>query len=146
MEVYTIGFTKRSAESFFATLKSHGIRRLIDVRLNNVSQLAGFSKRDDLAYFLREICGAAYEHQPLLAPTQEMLDGFKRDKKLTWGEYEDRFMALMSSREIENNLQRPSFEGPTVLLCSEYKPDRCHRRLVLDYLRSHWGDITATHL
>jgi len=74
MEIYTIGFTKRTAAEFFGALKRAGIKRLLDVRLNNVFQLAGFTKRDDLPFFLKEICGAKYVHQPLLAPTQEMLD------------------------------------------------------------------------
>jgi uncharacterized protein (DUF488 family) len=96
VEVYTIGFTQKSAAQFFDTLKRVGIKRLLDVRLNNVSQLAGFSKRDDLAYFLREICGADYVHEPRLAPTQEMLDAYKKQKG-DWADYEPRFLALMLS-------------------------------------------------
>src|SRR6266545_4267108 len=87
MEIYSIGFTQKSADQFFELLKSHGIRRLIDVRLNNISQLAGFSKRDDLAYFLRELVGAEYRHEPMLAPTQELLDAYKKQKG-SWSEYE----------------------------------------------------------
>ena len=145
MEVYTIGFTKRSASGFFGTLKDAGIMRLVDVRLNNSSQLAGFTKRDDLPYFLREICGAEYLHEPLLAPTQEMLDAYKKSKG-SWQEYERRFMALMAERAIEQRVSRALFAVPTVLLCSEATAEHCHRRLVCEYLQAHWGDVTAIHL
>lgn len=145
MEVYSIGFTKKTAEQFFGTLRKERIRRLLDVRLNNVSQLAGFTKRDDLRYFLREICSAEYMHQPLLAPTQEMLDDYKK-RKGTWQDYERRFLALMSERKIEDQLDRSIFAVPTVLLCSELKADRCHRRLVFEYLAEKWGSMTIRHL
>lgn len=145
MEVYSIGFTKKTAEQFFGALKKAGIRSLLDVRLNNISQLAGFAKRDDLRYFLREICGADYTHEPLLAPTQEMLDDYKK-RKGTWQEYEQKFLALMSDRQIEDKINRSIFALPTVLLCSELKPDNCHRRLVLEYLAKKWGDLTIRHL
>ncbi|HTZ75854.1 MAG TPA: DUF488 domain-containing protein [Candidatus Aquilonibacter sp.] len=145
MEVYSIGFTKKTAEQFFGTLKNEGIRRLLDVRLNNISQLAGFAKRDDLRYFLREICSADYIHQPLLAPTQDMLDDYKK-RRGTWQDYERRFLALMSERKIEEQLDPSVFAAPTVLLCSELKADHCHRRLVLEYLAAKWGNITTRHL
>jgi uncharacterized protein (DUF488 family) len=145
MEIYSIGFTQKTAEQFFTRIKSASIRLLLDVRLNNVSQLAGFAKRGDLAYFLREICGADYLHEPMLAPTQEMLDDY-RGKAASWEEYERRFLALMAERQIERNLDRAIFERPAVLLCSEATADRCHRRLVLEYLREKWGDVAITHL
>jgi uncharacterized protein (DUF488 family) len=145
MEVYSIGFTKKSAEQFFGILKREGIRCLLDVRLNNISQLAGFAKRDDLRYFLQEICGAAYIHQPMLAPTQQMLDDYKK-RKGTWQDYETRFIALMAERRIEEKLDRSMFATTTVLLCSELKPDHCHRRLVLEYLAAKWENLTVRHL
>lgn len=145
MEVYTIGFTKRSARDFFGALKRAGIRRLLDVRLNNTSQLAGYSKRDDLAYFVPEILGAEYVHEPLLAPTQELLDGYRKAKG-SWEAYEQRFLELMADREVEGKLDRALFAGPTALLCSEATAERCHRRLVLEHLQSTWGDIEAVHL
>ncbi len=145
MEVFTIGFTKKSAEEFFGLLKRHGIKRLVDVRLNNVSQLAGFTKREDLQFFLREICGAEYRHEPLLAPTQDMLDTYKK-RKGSWLEYEGRFLDLMASRKIEERIDRSLFAVPTVLLCSEPTPGNCHRRLVVEYLQSKWGDLQAKHL
>lgn len=145
MEIYSIGFTKKTAEQFFSLLKGAGIRRLLDVRLNNVSQLAGFSKREDLRYFLKQICGAEYVHEPMLAPTQEMLDDYKK-KKGAWEEYERGFLALMSERRIEENLDKSMFASPTVLLCSEPTPEHCHRRLVLEYLQKYWPDLTIRHL
>ena len=145
MEIYTTGFTKKTAEQFFDALRRVGIRRLIDIRLNNSSQLAGFSKRDDLAYFLRVICDAAYQHEPLLAPTQAMLDEYRKEKT-GWELYERRFLALMRERRIEAQIARSLFATPTVLLCSEATPEHCHRRLVAEYLRDHWGNVTINHL
>lgn len=145
MEIYTTGFTQKSAAQFFESLKRHGIQRLLDVRLNNSSQLAGFSKKDDLAYFLREICQAEYLHEPLLAPTQELLDDFKK-RKGSWADYEQRFTALMVERKIEEAISRDLFRVPTVLLCSEPTAEHCHRRLVAEYLHAKWGDINIVHL
>lgn len=146
MEIFTIGFTRTTAEDFFDRLKSHGIERLLDVRLNNRSQLAGFAKRGDLAYFLRELVGADYEQAPMLAPTQDILDDFKKRKEMPWEEYEDRFLALMREREIEDRLRPGEFSRRTVLLCSEDTPEHCHRRLVAEYLREHWKDVEIIHL
>ena len=145
VQLYTIGFTRTSAEAFFTRLIQAGVERVLDVRLNNVSQLAGFSKRDDLAYFLREIVDAEYRHEPLLAPTQDMLDSLKK-RRGAWHEYEERFMRLMAERRVEDQLERAMFAEPTVLLCSEPTPERCHRRLVVEYLDSRWGDVRAVHL
>ena len=121
MEIYSIGFTKKSARQFFDLLNGAGIRRLLDVRLNNVSQLAGFTKKDDLAFFLRQICDAEYRHEPMLAPTQELLDAYKKQRG-DWATYEQSFLELMREREIEANLDRSIFDVPTVLLCSERRP------------------------
>jgi len=145
MEIYTIGFTQKSARQFFELLNSHGIGRLLDVRLSNVSQLAGFSKRDDLAYFLRELVGAEYLHEPILAPTQELLDAYKKQKG-SWSDYERDFNELMAERQIETRISPNLFAVPTVLLCSEATPEFCHRRLVIEYLDEHWGDVRAVHL
>ena len=144
MKVFTIGFTKKSARRFFDLLKSSGAKRIVDVRLNNVSQLAGFAKKDDLEYFLKEICGMGYTHLPELAPTQDMLDEYKKLKG-DWTAYERRFLALMKERHIESTVPKEVIaEG--CLLCSEDKPHHCHRRLVAEYLQRHWGDVTVTHL
>jgi uncharacterized protein (DUF488 family) len=145
MEIYTIGFTKKTAAQFFESLKLASIEQLLDVRLNNVSQLAGFSKRDDLAYFLKQICGSEYKHEPLLAPTQAMLDGYKKSKG-SWIDYERDFLSLMASREIEKKISKHLFDRRTVLLCSEDTAAHCHRRLVVEYLDSKWGNVQAKHL
>jgi uncharacterized protein (DUF488 family) len=145
MEIYSIGFTQKSASEFFGTLKVHGIERLLDVRLNNTSQLAAFAKQADLAYFLREICGAVYDHEPLLAPTKDILDAFKKHKG-SWEIYETAFLALMQSRSIESALDREKFARKTVLLCSEATAEHCHRRLVLEYLQKHWEGVEIHHL
>ena len=145
MEVYSIGFTKKTAEQFFGILGKAGIRRLLDVRLKNASQLAGFSKREDLEYFLREICAAEYIHEPQLAPTEEMLAGYKKNKG-SWDDYERKFLALMADRKVEEKLNRAIFDVPTVLLCSEPKAVHCHRRLVLEYLQDKWSNLTIHHL
>lgn len=144
MNVFSIGFTEKSAEKFFSLIKRSGTKRVVDVRLNNISQLAGFSKRDDLAYFLKEICAVEYVHIPDLAPTKEILDPYKKGG-MSWQEYEDRFVNLMISRNIERIDKELISEG--CLLCSEHKPHHCHRRLVIEYLNQHWGsNFTVKHL
>jgi uncharacterized protein (DUF488 family) len=146
VEIYTIGFTKKTAAEFFGALRKSRIEQLLDVRLNNISQLAGFTKRDDLSFFVQELCHGIYHHEPLLAPTQPILDSYK--KKLgTWAEYEESFLRLMADRQIEERLD-PGLFAPrrTVLLCSEPTADRCHRRLVVEYLDKTWGNVRAVHL
>ena len=144
MTVFTIGFTKKSAARFFSLLKAAGARRVVDVRLNNVSQLAGFAKKDDLAYFLREICGMDYLHVPALAPTQDILDQYKRERG-DWQVYERRLMDLMGQRRIEATVAKELLDH-SCLLCSEDLPNHCHRRLVAEYLSQHWGDVEIRHL
>lgn len=144
MKIFTIGFTKKSAESFFSLLSGSGAKRLVDVRLNNISQLAGFAKKDDLKYFLRAICGMDYVHLPELAPTQAMLDAYKKEKG-DWAAYEVQFLDLMKSREIEKSVGKDVL-ADACLLCSEDKPQHCHRRLVAEYIRDNWGDVEIIHL
>ena len=146
MKLSTIGFTKKSARRFFDLLSQSGTRRIVDVRLNNGSQLAGFAKKDDLAYFLGELCGMEYVHLPALAPTKEMLDDYKKKKRRgDWKTYEDRFIALMRERRIEETIPQEII-ADGCLLCSEDKPHHCHRRLVAEYLRQHWGNVEIAHL
>lgn len=144
MKLFTIGFTKKSAEAFFTKLKRSGVKRVVDVRLNNVSQLAGFAKRNDLEFFLREICHMDYVHVRELAPTQDILDEYKKNKG-DWAVYEQKFLELMRKREIEKRVD-PAVIADGCLLCSEDKPHHCHRRLVAEYLKSHWGDVEVTHI
>lgn len=145
MEIYSIGFTQKSASQFFGALKSNRIERLLDVRLNNTSQLAAFAKHSDLPYFLKEICNAEYEHEPLLAPTQDILDAYKKMKG-DWDAYTHAYLSLIRGRRVESELSRASFEKRTVLLCSEATAECCHRRLALEYLQSKWGGLTIVHL
>ncbi len=145
MEIYTIGFTQRCAEEFFEPLRQAAIRRLIDVRLNNRSQLAGFAKRDDLAYFLSQLCNIEYHHEPLLAPTPEMLDAYRK-KELAWDVYEQQFKTLLVQRRVEQKVTKALFDKPVVLLCSERSPEHCHRRLVAEYLCEQWGGGQVIHL
>jgi uncharacterized protein (DUF488 family) len=144
MKLFTIGFTKKSAEAFFTKLKRSGAKRVVDVRLNNVSQLAGFAKRNDLQFFLREICHMDYVHVPELAPTQDILDEYKKNKG-DWAVYEQKFLELMRKREIEKKID-PTVIADGCLLCSEDKPHHCHRRLVAEYLKSHWSDVEVSHI
>ncbi|MGH9544322.1 MAG: DUF488 family protein [Terriglobales bacterium] len=144
MKIFTIGFTKKSARDFFGKLKQPGINRLVDVRLNNVSQLAGFAKKDDLKFFAEAICGIGYVHLPQLAPTQEMLDTYRKAKG-GWPNYEKQFLELMTQRRIETELQKDVIDRGC-LLCSEEKPERCHRRLVAEYLSEKWGGVEIEHI
>jgi uncharacterized protein (DUF488 family) len=144
MKLFTIGFTKKSAEIFFTRLKNAGVKRLVDVRLNNVSQLAGFTKKDDLRYFTKAICNIDYVHLPELAPTADILDPYKKAKNGDWQLYESQFLELMQLRHIENIPRELLDDG--CLLCSEEKPHHCHRRLVAEYLKEHWRDVEIEHI
>jgi uncharacterized protein (DUF488 family) len=144
VKVFTIGFTKKNAEEFFGRLKRQGLVRVIDTRLNNVSQLAGFTKRDDLKYFLKELLGIDYIHMPLLAPTKDILDSYKKGSQ-TWEDYEIQFNGLIESRCIETKVDKGLVDG-ACLLCSEPTPHRCHRRLVAEYLKNRWGGVGIEHL
>jgi uncharacterized protein (DUF488 family) len=144
MRLFTLGFTKKSAEDFFGRLKRSDARRLVDVRLNNLSQLAGFTKRDDLRFFTQAICGIPYLHLPILAPTQAALDGYKKAKG-GWEAYEREFLDLMAKRQIERAVPRLELDE-ACLLCSEDRPNHCHRRLVAEYLKKHWSDVEIIHL
>jgi uncharacterized protein (DUF488 family) len=144
MRICTIGFTSKGAEEFFARLRKAGVKRLIDVRLNNTGQLSGFSKRDDLKFFTKEILRVDYVHLPLLAPTQEMLDEYRKQKR-GWEMYEESFLKLMKEREIEKKIQRETLED-ACLLCSEDKPHQCHRRLVAEYLQGRWDGVQIEHI
>ena len=144
MRVFTIGFTKKNARRFFTLLQEAGVRTLLDVRLNNRSQLAGFSKAGDLEYFLMEIGDIGYRHLSSLAPTQDILDAYKKGKG-SWAEYEGAFNDLLRARAVEDEFTPDDFDH-ACLLCSEHEPDHCHRRLVVEYLQAAWGNIETHHL
>ena len=144
INLFTIGFTQKSAEQFFETLLKAGVQRVIDTRLNNVSQLAGFAKRKDLEYFLRKVGNIEYIHLLDLAPTQDILDAYKK-KKGDWETYEKQFIDLIAKRQIETKVSPDILDGGC-LLCSEAKPHHCHRRLVAEYLNNKWGNVKICHL
>jgi uncharacterized protein (DUF488 family) len=145
MEIYTIGFTQTTAEHFFDRLKQASVTRLLDVRLKNTSHLAGFAKAGDLPFFLERIAGIAYQHEPLLAPSVELL-GEYRKRELAWEAYADRFLTLLTDRQVQDQMEPDDFQERTVLLCSESTPECCHRRLVCEYLSEYWGPLQTEHL
>lgn len=145
MNIYTIGFTKKNAEEFFNLLRKAKVETLIDVRLNNVSQLAGFAKKDDLKFFLQDLCGAKYIHAPKLSPTKEILNAYKKGD-MPWETYETEFKKIMAQRQIERVFE-PSVLNNSCLLCSEHEPKFCHRRLVVEYLEKNTDlDLQIKHL
>ncbi len=144
MQIFTIGFTNKKAQHFFERLQHAGVKRVVDVRLNNISQLAGFTKKDDLKYFLQAIGGIDYVHVPELAPTKDLLDAYKKFKG-DWNVYEREFLELMARRRIESTLTKDLIDEGC-LLCSEDKPHHCHRRLVAEYLQRHWAQVSIEHL
>jgi uncharacterized protein (DUF488 family) len=146
LTVYSIGFTRKSAEQFFGALRRAGVQKLVDVRLHNSSTLAGFTKAADLPFFLREVCRAEYRHEPLLAPSEELFRAIK-GRKIGWPEYEARFLRLMAERRVAQRFDPSLFTPTSVVLCSEPTADRCHRRLVLEHLSQRWdGGLTIRHL
>ena len=144
INLFTIGFTKKSAQQFFDTLIKAGVRRVVDTRLNNVSQLAAFTKRPDLEYFLKKIGNIEYVHLLDLAPTKDILDAYKK-KGSDWPTYEKQFLQLITERKIEQKVSIDLLDGGC-LLCSEPTPHHCHRRLVAEYLSQKLGTITIHHL
>ena len=139
MDIFTMGFTKKNAEVFFNNIKKNKIEILVDVRLNNQSQLAGFTKGKDLAYFLREICHCDYKHDIIYAPTKEILQAYKKEK-ITWKEYEVQYNDLIERRRVANQFKKDYEKYSRVLLlCSEPTPECCHRRLLAEYLKGEIG-------
>jgi uncharacterized protein (DUF488 family) len=145
MDLYTIGFTHKSAEQFFGLLRQAGVRRVLDIRLSNTSQLAGFTKAQDLPYFLHALCGAEYVHEPRLAPTRELME---RYRKLKGGRDEFRagYLKLLAQRRVADTLERGLLEGPTALLCAEVDAQQCHRSFAVEYLARRWPELRPVHL
>jgi len=144
IKLFTIGFTEKTAETFFSLLKKAGVKKIIDTRLNNVSQLAGFAKGKDLEFFSKAILNVGYEHNINLAPTKELLTNY-RDKKITWIQYEKEYVSILEKRDIIQKIDFEKLDG-SCLLCSEHKPDMCHRRLLAEYLKKANKDIKIIHL
>ncbi|SMD16132.1 DUF488 family protein [Sporomusa malonica] len=144
MTIYTIGSGKKSAQEFFTLLQQNGVRRVIDIRLNNTSQLAGYTKKMDLEYFLKAIADIDYIHLPEVAPTKQLLDSYK-DKKVSWTEYETEYARILEERAPLHRLDKSLFED-ACLLCSEPTPKQCHRRLLAEYLEERLNGLRVVHL
>jgi uncharacterized protein (DUF488 family) len=142
--LYTIGFTQKTAEEFFTLLAENNVKKVMDIRINNTSQLAGFAKGTDLAFFADSILGIPYEHRPEYAPTKDLLKRY-RDKQTSWPEYEQEYMTLVEEREILADIELADLDG-VVFLCSEHEPDQCHRRLLAEYFKDHLPEINIVHL
>ena len=142
--LYTIGFTQKSAEQFFNLLRTSGVKKVIDVRLENTGQLAGFSKKDDLRFFLKEICQCGYEHRPNWAPTKDLLKRYQ-DKQTPWNDYETEFAGIMQARDAMANLELAAVED-CCLLCSEPTPEHCHRRLLAERIKMKFPNLRIIHL
>lgn len=144
MKIFTIGFTKKSAKEFFEILKTNNIEQIIDIRLNNTSQLAGFTKKDNLEYFLKELCSIDYSHFIFLAPTKEIRDRYIKSKN--WDVYVKEYIELLDNRKVLDKLDKSYFKRKSCFLCSEASADHCHRRLLVEYLKEHWDYVEIVHL
>jgi uncharacterized protein (DUF488 family) len=144
IKLYTIGFTKKSAEHFFELLKKNNVKKIVDIRINNTSQLAGFAKGSDLAYFAKSINNIEYVYIPDFAPTKELLSDYQ-NKKIGWLDYQKIFMNLIEQRKISSKYDIADFNG-SCFLCSEDTPEKCHRRLVVEYFKRTNNDIQIIHL
>lgn len=144
IKLYTIGFTKKNAETFFSLLKEKKVEKIIDVRLNNSSQLAGFAKQDDLSFFLKEICGIEYFHETILSPTEHILKNYKK-KNISWSQYEEQFNKLLDERKPESKIKIENLNN-ACLLCSESAAENCHRRLVAEYFQKIYPNLEIIHL
>jgi len=144
LEVFTIGFTKKSARQFFDSLKAANIKIVYDVRLNNKSQLSGFAKGADLEYFLRAIAGMKYNHLTKAAPTEELLKKWRKGE-ITWEQYEEAYLEMLKERDIDEIIRREDLNN-ACFLCSESTPEKCHRRLLVEYLKEKIPEIKITHI
>ena len=142
--IFTIGYANKTARQFFSILKQAGIKKVIDVRLYNTPPLAGFTKKQDIEYFLQAIVGAEYIHMPIMAPTKQLLNSYKKGL-ISWQQYETQFKSIIAQRQIEKNLI-PQDMDMSCFLCSEATADNCHRRLVTEYLAGLWANISIIHL
>lgn len=144
IKLFTIGFTGKSAENFFELLLENKVEKIVDTRVNNVSQLSGFAKGSDLKFFSNKIASISYEHKIDLAPTKELLSKY-REKKLSWQDYEIEYLNLLDIRKIAQKVNIDELHQ-NCLLCSEHTPEKCHRRLLAEYLKHVRNDIEIIHL
>lgn len=146
MKLYTIGFTQKNAKKFFSLLRDNNVKAVVDIRLNNTSQLAAFAKGEDLKFFLTEFCNIDYIHDTTFAPTEELLKGYK-NKKVSWGDYEKEFDRIMGMRNIKNYIAKNYADKDSIcLLCSEALPNQCHRRLVAEMFKKALDEVQIIHL
>lgn len=144
VKLFTIGYAGKDAQDFFTILKQAGIKKVVDVRLYNTSQLAGFTKKRDVEYFLQTIVGAKYAHLPVMAPTKQLLNDYKKGS-ISWQQYETEFNLIITERQIEKQIMAEDMDM-IGFLCSEASADKCHRRLVAEYLAKHGQNISIVHL
>lgn len=145
INLYTIGFTKKSAEQFFELLKKNNVKTLVDVRISNSSQLAGFAKGNDLKYFAKAICGIDYRHIVDFAPTKNLLDKWRKEE-VNWKQYTEVYIGLLKSRNIIKNYGVKTFDK-ACFLCSEETPELCHRRLLVEYMKEYsTEEVEIKHL
>lgn len=143
--LYTIGFTKKSAEQFFELLRKNNIAKLVDVRINNSSQLAGFAKGRDLKYFVKRICNADYVHITDFAPTKELLSKWRKEE-VNWEQYTEIYLSLLKERSIIKRFGVKNFDN-SCFLCSEETPEMCHRRLLVEYMKKNsTEEVKIIHL
>ncbi len=146
--IYTIGFTRKTAEEFFRLLEDARVRKLVDVRENRGGQLAGFAKYPDIAYFLERLLGIEYAYEPRLAPSPEIRDAYRKTRD--WEAYEKSFKELLKERGLPEAIEPGGYEGNVALLCSEAGPEKCHRRLVAEMLAENWNarghQVLVAHL
>lgn len=144
IKIYTIGFTGKTAEKFFALLNNAGVKKIVDTRINNVSQLSGFAKGSDLKFFAKEICNMSYEHIIDFAPSKELFKRY-RDKEMSWLEFEIEYLNLLDLRKIAQKIELEKLHK-NCLLCSEHTPEKCHRRLLAEYINQVKGNVEIIHL
>ena len=145
IKLYTIGFTNKSAERFFELLEHNQIVKIIDTRINNVSQLSGFAKAKDLEFFARRLSGINYEHKPDFAPTKELLDAY-RNKRISWIDYSKEYIRLLEERNVGIYPSQIEQLHNSCLLCSEHSPEQCHRKLLAEFLKQKYPEIQIIHL
>lgn len=143
-ELYTIGFTKKSAEQFFDLLIKNKVEKIVDTRINNTSQLAGYAKNPDLQFFAKKIGNMDYQHEMDFAPTKELLAKYRK-KEMTWEEYEIEYLNLLDMRKIAKKTNIETLHKHC-LLCSEHTAEKCHRRLLAEYFQAVKSDVKIIHL
>lgn len=145
-KIFTVGSARKTAEEFFTLLEDNGVKKIIDVRLNNTSQLLAFAKYPDIEYFTRKILGGEYFHDKRFAPSEKILVRYKKNV-IGWDDYETEFADLMTYRDIETYIaDKYSTQENYCLLCTEVSPENCHRRLVAEKIREVLGDVEIVHL